>query len=244
MMGVGEYVQTQFDDDVVQVTIPSNRLFFSTALCCCLSKQVKTSKIIPRHKLLGYDFINDEWDFGCCTSFIKCCCCLSDFSSLSIKTSDKTPGPIGFPVSLNFYTSASQKFSPALPQQMKEYIFSSLSGISDNAQLMSHMIADGIAEKMDLDFKLTDNVEISAAVTQQPHFELNYGTRGRGTFSAVKFFPGYVSATYGENASCCYGIGNNPFRTISHEAVRVKISPLRLLLTSFRVAGDTALYYN
>ncbi len=229
VMGGNVLVNPKFSSNLVQLMMPTS----SVEYCCCLRKGV-TNTAIPRHNLLGFDFTSDEWNFGCLTCCMKFCCCLSDNKALSIMTSDVVPGPVPLPVFLNFYTDPKNSktgFSKELPNQMKDYIFSPLNGISSNAQLISHMMKDGLVDKVQLDFKIGGKSAVEASPSQAALFEINSGTRGNGKFSEVKFFPSYVSMVYGNNGKCCMGMCKNPCMIQSHE--QVKYDFFKRLLLSF-----------
>jgi len=206
----GDITMPIFKETFVEFKTPS----WSFENCCCYRKRFVTT-VVPRHKLVGYDFWADEWNFGMCTKLIKCCCCLADKKALTIMTSDKTPGYIALPVYLNFFGD----FAKELPDNMKDYIFSSLNGVAENAQLMSHMQHDGLIEDVKLDFKIAGGSPAQAMPRQEALFVINYGTKGSGRFSNVKFYPAYVSLIYGNNTKCCYNYCRHPCRVVSHDSV-------------------------
>lgn len=208
-------VKPKFTESAIKVNMPTLSCDF---LCCC--RNGMTHSVISRHKLLSYDFTSDEWNFGSCTGLCKCVCCLTDKKSLSIMTSDKMLS--GLPVYLDFFTDPSNSstvFPAELPGQIKNYIFSPLNGIADNAQLISHMKKDGIIDKMSMKFKLSDKVSFAAAPMQEALFDVKMGTKGKGQFSAAKFYPSYIDMVYGSNAKCCGGLLTHPCLIQSHEMV-------------------------
>lgn len=153
---------------------------------------------------------------------MKCCCCLADKKDLFIKTSDTDI--LGLPLYLHFWTDKRTprlKFSAELPNQVKNYIFAPLNGIADNAQLLSHLMEDGIAQKMVAQFKMSTDEAMDFSMDEKnPIFEVNYGKKGFGKYTEVKFFPSYISMQYGNNAKCCFGKLLNPCKIQSHETVR------------------------
>jgi hypothetical protein len=232
-------VKPKFTESAIKVNMPTLSCDF---LCCC--RNGMTHSVISRHKLLSYDFTSDEWNFGSCTGLCKCVCCLTDKKSLSIMTSDKMLS--GLPVYLDFFTDPSNSstvFPAELPGQIKNYIFSPLNGIADNAQLISHMKKDGIIDKMSLKFKLSDKVSFAAAPMQEALFDVKMGTKGKGQFSAAKFYPSYIDMVYGSNAKCCGGLLTHPCLIQSHEMVRggsFAFASLNLFVGDSRsTAGDS-----
>lgn len=207
----GIVVNPKFTNKIVQFSTPSIK-----SECCCLCRTFETNTVIPRHKLLSYDLQSEEC--------VICSCC--DRKSLTILTSDFIEGPIPLPLVLNFSTDPKipgTQFPADLPLNLKEYIFSPLNQVAESAQLISHMTKDGISEKLDVGLKLTDRVKPAATEDPQVLFEVKMGTRGRGKFSDVKFYPSYVSMVYGNNPKCCYGYLCNPCIITSHEMVKYEL---------------------
>jgi len=186
---------------------------------CCL-RVGSANDFIPRHKLLGYDFQTTEWNCGFCTPFMRCCC--GEFKGLTIETSDKDV--TGSPLALSFYQPITGPgFSKDLPGQIKSYIFKSLDGVGEKAQLISHMIEDGIVDSagIQLNFKLSEEMSEQAGQTEleEPLFSVAYGTKGVGKYSSIKFFPSYVAMDYGNNTTCLGGMCCNPFQLQTHDMV-------------------------
>jgi len=148
-------------------------------------------------------------------------------------TSDTIPGPVPIPVSLEFL---GHSFSKELPGQIKDYIFSPLNGISSNAQLISHMMKDGLIDNLNLDFKTSGSSIAHFSENQNVLFEINKGERGKGKFSEVKFYPSYVSLVYGNNSKCCMGYFTNCCMVQSHETVifQIQTSCIHTSFSSFR----------
>jgi hypothetical protein len=206
----GTLATPKFTDTAIELAMPT----FTCVNCCCIRKNV-TNTVIPRHKLLSFDFSSDEYNYGCCT--------LAGKKALSIMTSDKTPGPVSLPVYLDFYTDpgfSATKFPSDLPDNIKDYIFSPLNGIVDNAHLISHMKKDGLIHDMELNFSVSDKISITAESVDDVLFGIKKGTKGKGYFTDAKFHPSFISLMYGNNAKCCFGKFKHPCLIQSHEMVR------------------------
>ena len=200
-------VNFTFYNSIVQVMKSSMTWEY---FCCCRCH--KTTESIPRHKILGYDFTADEW---CCT---VCCFKNEKFLELGMMNGEKIflqrPKPGVF---------NNTDWPEELPETVRNYVFSPLDSVGERAQLLSHMIGDGISKKAALKLPLTGPlpppVKSSGEATEL--FQVSYGKKGQGRFSMLRFSPGYLSMEWGDSPYCnkpCCCI-KNLANVLSHNTV-------------------------
>lgn len=209
-----EIVNFTFYNSIVQV---SKNNMTCEYFCCCRCHDAKES--IPRHKILGYDFTADEW-WPCLTICPGCpCCCKNQkYLELGMMNGEKVilmrPKPGMF---------SNTDWPDDLPGAIKNYVFSPLDTVGDKAQLLGHMVKDGISKKAELELPLSGElpkpVMTSSGDTEK--FQVTYGKKGSGRYSLLRFMPGYLSMEWGDNPRCGYPCCcvKNPCNVLSHDTV-------------------------